>query len=97
MTPSEMPSAGPSVSVSPSGASNSTLSPEPSSTPVPSGQPQSSSPTAGGGPAEPLIAVFDELLGAPRCVPVGISCDTNDLIDGRGTMRNGNEPNRPNT
>ncbi|HET7542468.1 MAG TPA: hypothetical protein VFK05_21510 [Polyangiaceae bacterium] len=42
-------------------------------------------------------AVYDSTLKAPRCTAVGSYCDSGGLIDGRGTMANGAESNRPNT
>jgi len=55
---------------------------------------QPPTPMQGGGPQE---AVYDAALGAPKCVVYGSKCDSLALVDGRGTMYNGNEPNRPNT
>jgi extracellular elastinolytic metalloproteinase len=50
--------------------------------------------TGGGGGA--LAAFFDTTLQAPRCYPVGISCDTGPLLVlGRNTR--GPEANQPNT
>jgi hypothetical protein len=49
---------------------------------------------AGGGPQQ---ASFDSSLTIPRCSAYGSECDSLDLLDGRGTMRNGVEANRPNT
>eukprot|EP00956_Cyclotella_meneghiniana_P022707 scaffold43275_cov67-Cyclotella_meneghiniana.AAC.2 len=51
-------------------------------------------PMQGGGPQE---AVYDAALGAPRCILYGSKCDSLDLVNGRGTISNGNELNRPNT
>jgi hypothetical protein len=39
------------------------------------------------------IASYDEILGIPKCMELGASCDTGDLIIGRGKT----EPNQPNT
>ena len=47
-----------------------------------------------GGPQQ---ALFDSDLGVPRCSMYGSECDSLDLLDGRGFMRNGNEMNVPNT
>ena len=56
------------------------------------------SPTSGDGDtASPQDAVFDSSYGAPRCANVGSECDSLNLLDGRGTMTNGVEPNNPNT
>jgi extracellular elastinolytic metalloproteinase len=50
----------------------------------------------GGGGGGALTAIFDAGLQAPRCSPVGISCDTGPaLVVGRNTR--GPEPNQPNT
>ena len=43
----------------------------------------------------PQNAVYDAGLGAPQCATVGSSCDSQGLLDGRGTV--GPEPNAPNT
>ena len=51
-------------------------------------------PPAGGGPQQ---ASYDSGLTIPRCNAYGSSCDSLNLLNGRGTIRNGNEPNRPNT
>ena len=40
-------------------------------------------------------ASYDEALGVPRCGSVGSSCDTGDLVIGRGMIYP--EPNHPNT
>ncbi len=48
------------------------------------------------GPSGPQIALYDAGFGAPKCSH-GSSCDSVDLLNGRGTMTNGNEPNQPNT
>lgn len=42
------------------------------------------------------VAVYNSSLGAPSC-SVGISCDSSNLLNGRGTMSGGAEPNQPNT
>lgn len=36
-------------------------------------------------------------MRAPKCSTVGSVCDTASLLNGRGTMAGGQEPNRPNT
>jgi hypothetical protein len=41
------------------------------------------------------IASFDEALGIPKCSSEGTSCDTGDLVNGRGPVYP--EPNYPNT
>jgi PKD repeat protein len=45
--------------------------------------------------ANPGAASYDPILKAPRCAGAGSSCDTVDLVDGRGLI--GPEPNAPNT
>ncbi|HEU4769737.1 MAG TPA: discoidin domain-containing protein, partial [Pyrinomonadaceae bacterium] len=42
-------------------------------------------------------AVYDPTLKAPRCGQPGSACDSGSLLNGRGTMSFGNEPNQPNT
>ena len=45
-----------------------------------------------------LTATYSATFKAPACAAGGKSCDTGaSLINGRGTMTNGNETNRPNT
>ena len=45
-----------------------------------------------------LFATFSATYQAPACPGGGKSCDTGaTLINGRGTMASGNEPNQPNT
>lgn len=46
-----------------------------------------------------LQATFDSGLGAPSCESVGASCDTGNLLDGRGKIgfNETTEPNYPNT
>ncbi len=45
-----------------------------------------------------LTATYNSTYKAPACGSGGKSCDTGvSLINGRGTMTNGNETNRPNT
>eukprot|EP00956_Cyclotella_meneghiniana_P038780 scaffold159844_cov136-Cyclotella_meneghiniana.AAC.1 len=48
----------------------------------------------GGGAQE---AVYDVALGAPRCISYGSKCDSLSLLNGRGSLENGVEANRPNT
>ena len=48
------------------------------------------------GPNGPQIALYDAGFGVPKCSH-GSSCDSDDLLIGRGTMTNGEESNRPNT
>jgi len=59
-------------------------------TPVPT-QPPTPAPT----PSGPQTASYDATLGAPKCSH-GLSCDSADLLNGRGTMTDGVETNRPN-
>ncbi len=47
-------------------------------------------------PSGPQTASYDADLGAPRC-SFGSSCDAGTLLNGRGTITNGVEPNQPNT
>ena len=49
----------------------------------------------GGGGNGPQNAVYDSGLGAPKCAVTGSSCNSQSLLDGRGTV--GPEPNQPNT
>ena len=52
-------------------------------------------PSGGGGGQ---TAVFDSALQAPKCAPIGSSCDTGaTLILGRDNISGGAEPNQPNT
>ncbi len=48
------------------------------------------------GQSGPQVASFDTGLGAPRC-SFGSSCDSEGLLDGRGTITNGIEPNQSNS
>ncbi|KAK1732242.1 hypothetical protein QTG54_017067 [Skeletonema marinoi] len=82
--PSNLPSAMPSLIP--------TESTEPSSFPslIPT-QPPTPAPT----PSGPQTASYDATLGAPKCSH-GLSCDSAGLLNGRGTMFNGVETNRPN-
>lgn len=43
------------------------------------------------------IAQYNETFGAPFCEFVGTECSSIDLLNGRGAMEGGNEPNRSNT
>jgi hypothetical protein len=43
--------------------------------------------------AQPQDAVFDSEYGAPRCINAGSKCDSLNLLNGRGTIANGMEPN----
>ena len=62
-------------------------------TPPPTPSP---TPTPTGGPSGPQTAAYDSGLGAPKCSH-GSSCDSVGLLNGRGAIENGNEPNQPNT
>ncbi len=42
-------------------------------------------------------AVFDSVYGVPRCADEGMSCDSKDLLVGRGTINGGIEANGSNT
>jgi len=44
----------------------------------------------------PQTATYDPSLTVPKC-SFGSSCDSGTLLNGRGTIAGGNEPNRPNT
>jgi hypothetical protein len=47
---------------------------------------------------DPAIGLFNGALGAPRCALVGAVCDTGPtLVNGRGNISGGSEPNQPNT
>lgn len=48
--------------------------------------------------ADPVLepAIYDDVLGAPAC-GVGPSCDSGDLLVGRGAATGGAEPHAPNT
>jgi len=59
-------------------------------TPAPT-QPPTPAPT----PSGPQTASYDATLGAPKCSH-GLSCDSAGLLNGRGTMTDGVETNRPN-
>ena len=63
-------------------------------TPPPSPAPTTAMPTNEGNNG-PQTAIYDASYGAPRC-SFGSSCDSDDLLDSRGTMAV-SEPNRPNT
>lgn len=60
--------------------------------------PVTPAPTSGD-TAEAQVAVFDSVHGVPRCANEGKSCDSGDLLDGRGTKGpdGGTEPNLSNT
>eukprot|EP00984_Skeletonema_dohrnii_P009897 scaffold3809_cov91-Skeletonema_dohrnii-CCMP3373.AAC.4 len=92
-------SAAPSTSLSPSDSSMPSASPstsaEPSSNPSSSGQPSSSSEPSSCW-SGPQTASYDKSLGVPKC-SFGSSCDSGVILNGRGTMNGGNEPNQPNT
>eukprot|EP00985_Skeletonema_marinoi_P016456 scaffold8866_cov150-Skeletonema_marinoi.AAC.1 len=70
------------------------LNATPPPTPAPT-QPPTPMPT-NDGPSGPQTASYDAALGVPKC-SYGLSCDSVGLLNGRGTMNNGVEPNRPNT
>jgi hypothetical protein len=63
----------------------------PTQFPISTGAPTS---MQGGGAQE---AVYDVALGAPRCISYGSKCDSLSLLNGRGSLENGVEANRPNT
>jgi len=53
-------------------------------------------PASGGGGG--LTAAYDSTLKAPKCATVGTSCDSGPtLLNGRGSLSGGAEPNQPNT
>jgi hypothetical protein len=58
--------------------------------------PVTPAPTSGDG-AGAQEAVFDSGYGVPKCANTGSSCDSLALLNGRGTMTSGNEPNLSNT
>jgi len=58
--------------------------------------PVTPAPTTGGG-AVAQGAIFDSSYGVPKCANMGSSCDSLGLLNGRGTISNGNEPNHSNT
>ena len=64
---------------------------KPTQSPV--SMPPHTDPPAGGSQQ----ASYDADLTIPRCIAYGSSCDSLGLLNGRGTMPNGNESNRPNT
>ena len=50
-----------------------------------------------GPPGKATTAVFNPVLGAPKCAKVGDSCDSGaTLLNGRDGMSGGAEPNQPN-
>lgn len=52
-------------------------------------------PTTSPGPL--LVAVYSSTYQAPLCSLVGTGCDTDALVEGRGSMNDGAEPNTPNS
>jgi len=101
--PTAVPTSPPTAPVTPA--------PTASPTPVPSAVPTSHptapptapptalvtpAPSSGDG-AVAQEAVFDSEYGVPRCVNTGSSCDSRALLNGRGTVTNGNELNLSNT
>ena len=70
--------------------------PTPSPTPAPSARPTPMPTNDSPSPSGPQTASYDPTLTVPKC-SVGSSCDSGTLLNGRGTMTNGVEPNRPNT
>jgi hypothetical protein len=64
---------------------------EPTPSPVMSSPPTEN---VGGGPQQ---ASYDSDLTVPRCNVFGSECDSLNLLNGRGFINNGNEPNAPNT
>jgi hypothetical protein len=47
--------------------------------------------------ASAATVVYDAVLGAPKCGQPGSVCDSGTLLDGRGNITGGQEPNQPNT
>jgi len=72
------------------------LQPTAPQTPAPTA-PVTPTPTSGDADAVAQEAAFDSGYGAPRCANVGSSCDSLALLNGRGIITNGNEPNHSNT
>jgi hypothetical protein len=70
--------------------SSCTVTPPPSPTNPPTPMPTKV------GQSGPQSASYDSGLGAPKC-SFGSSCDSGGLLNGRGTINGGNEPNQPNT
>ena len=100
--PTNNPTAQPTNNPTAEPTNNPTAEPTNNLTPAPTNGSTSEiptvSPTVGDGDdASPQNAAFDSTYGAPRCADAGSSCDSLELLDGRGTMTNGNEENRPNT
>ena len=103
---SPAPTSASPISASPTSASPITASPT-SASPV-SASPISASPTAnsptssspvaspptGSGPQN---ASFDSSFGVPACGSAGSSCSSGTLLNGRGDIWSGVEPNEPNT
>ena len=65
--------------------------------PAPPSEAPTPMPTNGDDGNGPQLATYDPSLGAPRCSSFGSSCDSQGLLDGRGNVSGGNEPNQPNT
>ena len=74
--------AAPTQSMSPTNDPSATPSTSPSRSPAP---------TMSGGGIQ--LATYDSLLTAPKCDTYGSSCTSESLVNGRGTMTAGNEPN----
>jgi len=72
------------------GGGVSTPPPTPAPTPAPTPMPTIDSSNG------PQTATYDPSLTVPKC-SFGSSCDSGTLLNGRGTIAGGNEPNRPNT
>ncbi len=87
-TPMPTNSANPPPTSPPTPMPTNSANPPPSSppTPTPTNKEQSG----------PQTASYDAELGAPKC-SFGSSCDAGTLLNGRGTITNGVEPNQPNT
>ncbi|KAL7449993.1 hypothetical protein ACHAWC_001987, partial [Mediolabrus comicus] len=47
--------------------------------------------------AQPQYAVLDAVYGVPRCMSEGSSCSSLQLLNGRGSITNGDESSAPNT
>eukprot|EP00984_Skeletonema_dohrnii_P033572 scaffold30519_cov162-Skeletonema_dohrnii-CCMP3373.AAC.1 len=87
--PTEVPTPLPSKSPTKNPTTEPTAPPSDTPTPMPTNDEDD-----GNGPQ---LASYDPSLGAPKCSSFGSSCDSQGLLDGCGTMTNGNEPNQPNT
>ena len=84
--PTYLPTDGSDTSPAPTDATTSTptMTPPhdtPSPTPIESG----------------MIATFDTSLGVPRCASLATSCSSGELLNGRGSIVGGTEPNGSNT